>query len=151
MVGWMDGWVDGWVGWSEKIRERFSERLLLDGWTADIWRWSDAWIEKLTNKKHRSNVGRQVNESFKAQLIHDILTIMLSTSWSNLVLLNVTQTVWNEFGMDWMKWLKTKKMKGNSFGILWVSNGKTTVRTNQSQRFAVSPYNVHEKYSFPST
>lgn len=62
------------------------------------------------------------------------------------VLLNVLQF---ERNLEWIG-RKPSAWTGNSTGILWVKNGKTTVRTSLGQRSAASPKSLHGKYLFSS-
>lgn len=90
----------------------------------------------------------------------EIYSLKLRTSWSNSV--DHCSMSCRQLGMNlewrWRSGWKPWKQKGKFLkGILWVSNGKTGVRTSQSQRFAKSPKtnekkkNNNKKEPFPST
>lgn len=74
-------------------------------------------------------------------------TLNLWTSWSNVY----CSMFYRQFerNLEWIGW-KPTICRGNSTGILWVKNGKTTVRTSLGQRFAGLPKNLDGKCVFLS-
>lgn len=64
-------------------------------------------------------------------------------------------SIWHrqlEMNLEWShEAVQNQENEGEFYGNTVSQWWKTTVGTNQSQKFALSPWSIHEKYIFPST